>query len=65
MAKAADMGRVMVARKRPKAKAAAIGMARAGMHDREIRKALALSRPGFRSLKGSIVAGIWARGWWQ
>ena len=56
---------VMVIQKRPKAKSAAIGMAKLGYHDIIIRQTLNLSPASFRRLKASIRKGIWATGdWW-
>lgn len=56
---------VLVLQKRPKAKSAARGMARLGMHDIVIRQNLRVSAQSFRRLKVSISKGIWATGdWW-
>jgi len=56
---------VLVIQKRPRAKSAAIGMAKLGMHDIIIRQNLRISPASFRRLKVSISKGIWATGdWW-
>ena len=56
---------VIVTQKRPRAKGAAKGMARLGMHDIIIRQNLGLSATAFGRLKVSISKGIWATGkWW-
>lgn len=56
---------VIVTQKRPKAKAAALGMARAGHHDIRIRHELRIHPGAFRRLKAAALAGIWSRGeWW-
>jgi len=48
------LGRVTIVRKRPKAKSAAIGMAKMGYHDMIIRQNLNMSRSSFNRLKVSI-----------
>ena len=56
---------VLVSQKRLKVKSAAIGMAKQGYHDMNIRQTLGLSPALFKRLKANISQGIWAKGgWW-